>query len=216
MFWSFTWLSVITVTGKEGVEVKRGGGIKVALERPLPGPHVGFHRALIMSWRDTDYKEAIYLTLSRPLKGCVCWQTSRCVLTACIHGLFHMYEPYECAVPHILNWNEYLNSSCCIQPLLLPLKKTTLTSLCQELPGRKIKKGAVVWQLFEILCGHFFKWRKKRAEENDPIVYNVPIRSDSVVTPMSHDIIHVCCKHDDLHLQVQTKELSRFKSDNLR
>lgn len=185
MFWSVTWLAVITVTGKEGVEVKRGGGIKVALERPLPGPHVGFHRALIMNWRDTDYKEAIYLTLSRPLKGCVCWQTSRCVLTACLHGLFHMYDPYECAVPHILNWNEYLNSfhfkilafgwrntshglcqlhnwisatSCCIQPLrlLLPLKKLTLTSLCQVLPGRLIKKGAVVWQLFEILCEQFF------------------------------------------------------------
>lgn len=35
--------------GKEGVEVKREGKLKLPWKRPLPSPVVGFQRSLIMS-----------------------------------------------------------------------------------------------------------------------------------------------------------------------
>lgn len=43
--------ALMNVSVKEGVEVKRKGKLKLPWKRSLPGPVVGFQRALIMSYR---------------------------------------------------------------------------------------------------------------------------------------------------------------------
>lgn len=100
--------AVMTVAGKEGVEVKGGGKLKWPWKRPLPGPLVGFQRALIMSWRGHWLQGGhIFNTKQTPERVCLLTNEQACSDSLYVWTIFvqlwRMHDPYECGV-HMCTW----------------------------------------------------------------------------------------------------------------